>query len=247
MTRWKAALIHVLISFAIVGAVASYIIYFWYPLELIHMAKADKLLMLVGGVDLMIGPLLTLVVFRTGKPGLRFDLTVIAMLQAGFLSFGLYSIYASRPVYLVASATRFDLVFANEISPARLAQASDSRFASLGVTGPRLVGARMPTDAKEKNAILYSALAGNGDLETMPKYYVDYASITGELLAHSLPIAPNPEMTPAVVRQFRQAAQSFGRKPEEVRVLRLGSSRGFAAMLVESGTGKVLGPVNLDF
>jgi hypothetical protein len=139
------------------------------------------------------------------------------------------------------------LVFANEIPPARLAQARDSRFATLGVTGPRLVGARMPADVKEKNEILYSALAGNGDLETMPKYYVDYALITGELLAHSLPIAPNPEMTPGMVRQFRLAAESYGRRPEEVRVLRLGSSRGFAAMLVESGTGKVLGPVNLDF
>ena len=55
MTRWKASFIHLLISVAVVGSVAAYIIYFWYPLALIPMAKVDRLLGLVGGIDLIVG------------------------------------------------------------------------------------------------------------------------------------------------------------------------------------------------
>ncbi|HEX5277327.1 MAG TPA: hypothetical protein VFW42_06630 [Fluviicoccus sp.] len=247
MTRWKASLIHVLISLAIVGTVASYIIYFWYPPALIHMAKADRLLMLIGGVDLVIGPLLTLIVFKPGKPSLRFDLSVIAILQIGFLSFGLHSIHASRPVFLVASASRFDMVFANEISEERLVKASDPRFASLGFAKPVLVGAKMPSDTAVKRQILFSALSGAGDLETMPQYYVDYSQIVPDLMRHALPVRSGAGMPDAVVRVIEDAAAGYGKKPDEVRVLRLGSSRGFAVMLVEAGTGKVVGPVGVDF
>jgi len=42
MSRWKAAFIHLLISVLIVGSVAAYIMYFWYPPALMHMAKADR-------------------------------------------------------------------------------------------------------------------------------------------------------------------------------------------------------------
>ena len=80
MTRWKASFIHLILSLLVIGTVAAYIIYFWYPLPLMHMSKADKLLLMVGGIDLIVGPLLTLLVYKQGKKTLRMDLTVIAVI-----------------------------------------------------------------------------------------------------------------------------------------------------------------------
>ena len=77
MTRWRAGFIHLLISLLVVGSVAAYVIYFWYPIPLLPMAKADELLMMVGGIDLIVGPLLTLLVYKQGKKTLKMDLTVI--------------------------------------------------------------------------------------------------------------------------------------------------------------------------
>ncbi len=135
------------------------------------MAKAHELLMLIGGVDLIVGPFLTLVIFKAGKASLRFDLSVIAIVQAAFLAFGLYSLFVTRPVFMVASGKVFDLVFANEISPASLEAGRQSPYGVLGVTRPVLVGAVLPTDPVERSRILDSALSGGGDLQTMPKYF----------------------------------------------------------------------------
>jgi hypothetical protein len=73
--------------------------------------------MMVGGIDLIVGPLLTLLVYKQGKKTLKMDLTVIALIQALFLGGGLYTLFASRPVYLVATNQMFNLVFATDILP----------------------------------------------------------------------------------------------------------------------------------
>lgn len=246
MNRWKASAIHLLISCMIVSTVAAYIIYFWYPPALVAMAKADRLLMLISGIDLILGPLLTLIVYKKGKPGLRIDLTIIGLVQAIFLSIGLYTMFESRPVFLVASATSFDLVFAPDISSERLAEARIPEYQRFSITKPQLVGAIMPTDNKEKMEIMNSALSGTGDLQTMPKYYVAYHEVVADLLANALPLKATPKASEQAIAVMVDAAKSYGREPDEVRYMRLGSSRGFAVMLIDAKTGDIVGPVNVD-
>ncbi len=245
MTRWQASFIHLLISLVIVCTVAAYIIYFWYPLPLMNMAKADKLLMMMAGIDLIVGPLLTLIVYKHGKASLKMDLTVIAVIQAAFLSIGLYTMFESRPVFLVASSKMFDLVFATDITPERLEKAQSS-FKSLTIAKPALVGAKMPTDNIEKMKIISSALAGQGDLQTMPQYYVDYQELIPEILVNALPLTESKELSANALSILIKAAEGYGYRPENVRYMNLGSSRGFAVMLIDAKTAQVIGPVNLD-
>ena len=246
MTRWKASFIHLLISFFVVGTVAAYIIYFWYPLPLMHMAKADQLLMMVGGIDLIVGPLLTLLVYKHGKKTLRMDLTVIAVIQAVFLSMGLYTMFQSRPVFLVATSKRFDMVFANEIDPTRLSQAKIEKFKTLSFTKPLLVGAKFPTNIEEKTNIIMSALSGAGDIQTMPEYFVEYQELVPELLANSAPLQLSQTVSEQALAVLQEAAKHYGYQPDGVRYMHLGSVRGYAVMLIDAKTGRVVGPVNLD-
>jgi len=246
MSRWKAATIHLFISLLVVGSVAAYIIYFWYPPALIQMAKADRLLMLIGGVDLVVGPLLTLIIYKAGKRQLKLDLAIIALIQVVFLSYGLYSIYASRPVFLVAVKDRFELVFANEITDKRLAKAKLEKFRSLGFTKPKLVGAPMPSDDKKREAIMFSAVGGQGDIQTMPEYYVDYSQMTNSLLSNAKKLEPQKNLSAKDAQVMRLAAEAYGKNPDEVRYLVLASSRKFAVMLVDGRTAEIVGPVNID-
>src|SRR5689334_12196169 len=107
MTRWKAAGIHLGISLVIALLVGSVIYFVWYPPPFFTVSGGNTLMLLIMGVDVVIGPALTLAVFRVGKWGLKFDLSVIAILQFAAFCYGLYIIAAARPVFLVAETDRF--------------------------------------------------------------------------------------------------------------------------------------------
>lgn len=92
MSRWKASFYHFLISLVVMGIVASLVCWRWYPPGLFGMAKAGVLLAVLASVDLVLGPLLTAIVFRAGKPGLKFDLAVIALVQVAALFYGLHTL-----------------------------------------------------------------------------------------------------------------------------------------------------------
>lgn len=246
MSRWKASFIHLLISFLIVGSAAAYIIYFWYPPALMHMAKADRLLMLIAGVDLFAGPLLTLIVFNAGKRLLKMDLAIIGLVQFVFLSYGLYTTWSSRPVFLVAVPDRFELVFANEITDKRLAEAKIERFKHLSLTHPNLVGASMPSNYKESEAIMFSAVNGEGDIQSMPKYFVEYSLVAKNLLRRAKPLTQNKKLDATDAKTLQQAAASYGYSADSLRFVSLASSRGFATMLIKADNGDVIGPVNVD-
>lgn len=246
MSRWYAGFIHLLISLLIVGSVAAYVIYFWYPIPLLPMAKADELLMMVGGIDLIVGPLLTLIVYKQGKKTLKMDLTVISFIQIGFLSLGLYTLFESRPVYIVATDKIFNLVFANEILDEDRFKASP-QYQTLTMTSPRLVGAIMPHDNQEAARIVLSALSGGSDLQHMPQYYVDYQQLTPKILVNALPLVANQQISAHQIEILGHIAKKYGYERDAVRFMHLRSSRGFATMLIDAKTGLPITPVNLDF
>src|SRR6187402_1763816 len=101
MSRWKAAAIHLSIS-ASIGLLAAALIFgVWYPPPYSKATGADELVLLLMGVDIVLGPMLTLVVFRSGKKSLRLDLTVIAIMQTCALLYGMSVVVRARPVFIV--------------------------------------------------------------------------------------------------------------------------------------------------
>jgi len=168
------------------------------------------LMLLIMGVDIVIGPLLTLVVYEAGKKGLRFDLACIAILQTAAFFYGLSVIAQARPVFIVAAIDRFIPIYANDLDDADLAQAKQPEFATRSWTGPRLVGAKLPTDIKERNDLTFSGVAGK-DLEKFPKYYVSYAAIADAMLAKSKPLTDLAAKSPgnrAIIDRYLADSQS---------------------------------------
>lgn len=245
MSRWRAGFIHLLLSICVVGSVAAYVVYFWYPLALLPMAKADELLMMVGGIDLIVGPLLTLIVYKHGKKTLKFDLAVIALVQSVFLGMGLYTLFQSRPVYLVATDRMFYMVFANEMLPEDLKKALP-KYQTLAITKPVLVGAVLPSDTKEKNRILESALGGGVDLQHMPQHYVDYAQVSKQVVTNAVSIINPPKVSAQHANILQQAATKHGYAANDVRFMHLKSARGYAVVLIDTKTAQPIGFVNLD-
>ncbi len=107
MSRWQAFGIHLAISTLLLLAMLTIILLLWYPGLLFSVDGGWTGLRIVIGVDLVLGPLLTLVVFKAGKPGLKFDLSCIAIFQLVCMAAGMWIVYDERPVALVLAYDTF--------------------------------------------------------------------------------------------------------------------------------------------
>jgi hypothetical protein len=99
--RWQAFGLHLLISLLIFIALVGVIYFFWYPGFLFHYDGGLEGMKLIAGVDLVIGPSLTLLVYKVGKKTLRFDLACIAVLQLVCIGGGMWTVWQTRPVAVV--------------------------------------------------------------------------------------------------------------------------------------------------
>ena len=113
--RIRAFLIHLIASAAVIGALIVYTRFVWYPDALFALEDVTQALKVLFAVDVVLGPLLTLVVFKVGKPSLKFDLTVIVLLQVAALVYGSHVLWNARPVALVVNSGAVDVARAHEL------------------------------------------------------------------------------------------------------------------------------------
>jgi hypothetical protein len=189
MSRWRAAGTHLALSAVVAIAVVSLLLLVWYPGPLYEASGGERLTFLLVAIDIVVGPILTLLVFKAGKRGMKFDLTAIALLQAAFLAYGLSVISAARPAFVVFAIDRFVAVSANQLTDARLAEAADPRFAHASWTGPVWVIAKRPSDPADEDRILDSFIAGAGDIERFPKFYEPYDAHGADAGKRAKPLA----------------------------------------------------------
>jgi hypothetical protein len=245
MSRWKAAGIHLLISCGI-GLIAGVLLFgVWYPPPYFHAAGADVLVLLLVGVDLTLGPLLTFVVFKSGKWGLKFDLALIAIIQTVALVYGMSVVLRSRPVFLVSAVDRFMLVAASEIDSADLEKGSKPEFRSLSWTGPRLAGTQMPGTWQERNKVLFSATAGK-DIEEYPQYYVDYAAAAEGFLKKAKPLDQLPERNAETNERLATAIRKSGESQDHLVWVPIVARKENLVMLLDRDSGKPLRAVAIN-
>jgi hypothetical protein len=72
-----------------------------------------KAIAMIVGIDLILGPLLTFIVFNPKKSSLKFDLSIIALVQTAALIYGTWTIHQSRPIAIAFINTSFMTIFAN--------------------------------------------------------------------------------------------------------------------------------------
>tara|TARA_E500000331_G_scaffold143902_1_gene140206 strand:- start:319 stop:756 length:438 start_codon:yes stop_codon:yes gene_type:complete len=101
MSRFTAAFFHFLISFAVFLVLVYLIVFIWFPGFFFTIDGGWEGMRIIIGVDLVLGPILTLVVFKQGKPGLNFDLAAIGLFQSICLAVGVYIVYSERPQFFV--------------------------------------------------------------------------------------------------------------------------------------------------
>lgn len=176
MTRYKASLLHFLCSAIALGLIFCVVRWIWYPGPLFDAASGTELLVILVAVDVVLGPLITLVIFNPKKASLRFDMAVVILFQVGFMCYGVWTIFSARPVYMAFVANNFYMVTASEIDPEDRKKAKNPGFQALPLFGPQFVGTRIPTDQKVVRDVMAASRHGMG-LQNLPEYFLPYKEV----------------------------------------------------------------------
>jgi len=246
MSRWKAAGIHLFVSVAIALIIGVIFLTIWYPPPFFAAAGADKLMLLLVGADVTTGPLITLIIFRAGKPGLKFDLAFIAVVQCCSLAYGLFIVLKSRPVFLVAAIERICLVSANELDAADLQKSRYPEFQRLSWTGPKLVGAVLPTDPQKKSDLAWATAATNQDIERLPEYYVPYEQQAETLVEHAKNLDTLLAKHPEAISKIEAIIRQHELDKSDVAYLPLVARTHDLSMLISKRSGLPIQAIAID-
>lgn len=245
MTRYKAALIHFSLSLLVAAIATGLLLGLWYPPPYFQAGGADRLLLLVVGVDVILGPLLTLIVFDTRKLELKRDLVIIVAVQLVALVYGFHVMLQSRPAFLVGVVDRFVVVSANQLELDDLVEAREPKWRRLSWSGPVLVATERPGTSSERMDMAFSGLAGK-DIEQFPRYYVAYAQAAPLLLQRAQSLSRLRSLNPEGGTVIDAWLKRHQRTEDSVVWLPIIARMKDITMLLDKETGEPLGAIALD-
>ena len=176
--------IHLICSVMVAIVAATFVLGLWYPYPYRELSGGRELFLLVVAVDVVCGPLLTLVLFNPAKPRAELwrDLGMIALIQLAALGYGIFTVWQARPMFLVMEVDRFKAVQLIDLDRAALAALPQGLKPGL-LSGPITVAIRPPVDSKESNKVLFESIQGGRDYAERPEFYLPY---NGEAALKSL-------------------------------------------------------------
>jgi hypothetical protein len=191
---------HLLVSLLIAILSVGLVFWLWYPSPLDKALGVAHIFLLLLSIDVIVGPLLTLIVAKQGKKSLKMDLLTIGVVQLMALSYGLYVVAQGRPVWIVYDSGRFELVQAYEAVVAPKDSPSPSGF-HVGLAGP-MWGAVIDQ---------LPATISKGDAYYKAEFLQAYdATVAGKVAAHSRPfgvlnIFNDPVKVKAILASYPEA------------------------------------------
>lgn len=244
--RVRATSLHVLVS-GCIAALASVLVFLvWYPSPYGELTGGLNLFVLLTGVDLVLGPVLTAVVAAPGKPmrELVRDIAVIACVQVAAFGYGMYTIALARPAVVAFEVDRLRVVTAVEIETESLAAAPPG-MRQLSWTGPVLLAARKPTAPDEAFRAMTKGLGGV-DLSMDPANWSDIAGARADMLRVARPISALTAHYPATGAAVQSIAAKAGVAIDKLRFLPLMSRRDSWVALISEPHADIVGYLPFD-
>ena len=173
--------VHFIASCAFALLASMLVLLVWYPYPYRELSGGRELFLLIIAVDVVCGPLLTLVLFspKKTKSALSIDMALVVAVQLAALVYGLHSVWQARPLYLVLEIDRFKAVTQSALDPLPLKALSPELQVNWWA-GPLVVGIREPKDAEERNKVMFDAVQGGRDYAERPEFYIPYSGAAAQ-------------------------------------------------------------------
>lgn len=244
--RLRSSGIHLLVSLCIAALSALLVFGLWYPYPYREISDGTELFLLVVTVDIVLGPLITFVVFsrRKLRAVLWHDLVVVGVIQLAALGYGLWTVFVVRPVHLVFEIDRFRVVHAIEVDTDLLSRAP-AEFQVLPFVGPSLLAVRPFKDEQEEMNVTMAALQGVS-LASQPNLWRPFAEARAEVLKAARPaeqlLARFSSQSPAI----HMVLKDVGRSPQNTVYLPLVGRKSFWTVFLDPVTAEVVATMPLD-
>lgn len=209
----KAALFHLLGSL-LVGVLAAVVVFvFWYPHPYGQLSGGLRLFLILIGVDVVCGPLLTLILFSPKK--LRrevfLDMSLVITVQLAALAYGLNTAYQARPLFLVHEVDRFRVIGLQDYQGVDVEKdiaGLDTELRPTWSSGPVTVGIREPRDVAERQRVLLDSVTGGRDYSQRPDFYVAYdKTYAAKAMARAKPLSSFVNQYPTLSQQAKELAE----------------------------------------
>jgi hypothetical protein len=186
--RLKALGLHLSASACALSLILGALYLGWYYWPGWALTDVTHVVVVMVGVDVIVGPLLTFVIAHASKPRRELvrDVAIIVAVQLCALIYGAVSLWNGRPLYYAYSETVLQLVQAYDIDAQESAagRRSNPAFAPHWYSRPRWIWAPLPQDASLSQKIVVSAIQGGDDVISMPKYFKPWEQGLPALRAH---------------------------------------------------------------
>ena len=244
ISKMHAFLIHFSGSALVVGTLCAVIFFVWYPAPYFAAKGASGVLLVLIGVDLILGPTLTLILFRPRKPGLVFDLSVILTIQLAALVYGTTALYQERPYYLVFAVDRLEILAYKDVDSSMIEYEELRRKPFIG---PILAVASLPEGQDEFQRLLEeTAFEGKPDIERRPEFWSPYANRSDDVIARARSLAELLERYPETRTEISKLTESLDAEIDDLAYIPLVGRETSFAFVIDAETATPIDIIDVD-
>ena len=185
--RLKFFLSHLSLSFLIALLVIGLVFFVWYPSPLATAVGVTQIFLMMLAIDVIVGPVLGLLIYKEAKKNLKFDLSVIITIQIAALCYGVFSIEQGRPVWIAYNVDRFELVRKNEVITDHIDQAL-AQFQHTSWFKPQYVAVQFAADKKQREEDMFAEVFSGISIAQRPERYVELTQAKNQIQQRALPL-----------------------------------------------------------
>lgn len=234
---------HLLISILVLSVITFATLTWWIPKSYMSAEGGWSVLIIFAIVVIIVGPLLTLILYKPGKKGLLIDVLLISIFQIAVIVFGTYTIYLHRPIFLVYAVDRFVLVSKSDIDMSQLG--ADVPAPTFNQK-PVLVYARLPDSIVTRSRLLEEVMAGKPDLEFRAEHYEPLKTNIDDIASHSIDLKKFSEKKPTVANVIKDFLARHSTTDKKCIFLPLIGKKKEILLVLNRDDAKVIGTVDVN-
>jgi len=231
-SKTRAFSVHLLLSAAVICIYFLVVYFVWYPQPYFYLDGISQVIIILVAVDVIIGPALTFIVYKPGKPELKMDLSIIAAIQIMALAWGIHITYSERPLFVVFADEFYRVVSAAELEDYDL----NEYEATANVDHPALVYLEAPRDVRiNKKKYIKSV--------SMPEYYRKYDDYADSTLLYGIDMIERLKTYPDFVKQVDEFLLEHGGEMNDYAFIPIHGKKKVGMLVLHKHNAQIAGSI----
>jgi len=162
--RLAAFFVHFCASALVISLFSLLVFFIWYPYPYYKLQDTIEIALVLAGVDVVLGPVITFIIYNIRKPvaELTRDISLVVIIQLGALLWGASLIYSMRPVFVVYIDGTFHTT---TLKTVELDKLTDNISVPNFFEGPKFIYVKNPYASKFELQQYFAGVFVQGDLD----------------------------------------------------------------------------------